>query len=193
MFDSGEKVTIHTLIDFYQSLGAWAILVSLGFNILLNILGFLPSVFLTLANVAVWGPWFGGLLSWAAEVIGSVCAFVLYRFGLAHTGEKLRSEKWERWFARLQRWSNGKQVYLIFLARCIPVLPSGVVNLFGVLAKIQITSFVLGTLLGKIPSIALEVSVSSGLLAMGKGWIQLGIVLIVGLVGYVLFRKKSET
>ncbi|WP_044640173.1 TVP38/TMEM64 family protein [Risungbinella massiliensis] len=184
-------MTIHTLIDFYQSLGAWAILVSLGFNILLNILGFLPSVFLTLANVAVWGPWFGGVLSWVAEVIGSVCAFVLYRFGLTRGGEKLKSEKWERWFIRLQRWSNGKQAYLIFLARCIPVLPSGVVNLFGVLAKIQITSFVLGTVLGKIPSIAVEVSISSGLLAMNKGWTQLSIVLVVVLIGFVLFRKKK--
>lgn len=178
-------------ISFFTSMGEWAMLVSLIVNIGINIIGFLPSVVVTLANVAIWGPWYGGFISWIAEVIGAVVAFWIYRKGYLHFQEHQVAKKLDRWFARLQRWSGGQQIYFIFLARCIPVLPSGAVNLFGAVIKMGLLPFSIGTMIGKVPAIALEVLLSTGVLAWNPGMVELILLVIVGVIGFFFFRRTA--
>ena len=70
------KEQIIALLHTYEN-GAYFI--SIAINILISILGIVPSVFLTAANLAVFGFWKGTLLSFAGEAIGAIISFVLYR------------------------------------------------------------------------------------------------------------------
>ena len=58
-----------------------AILISLALSIVVAVLGVLPSVFITAANILFFGFWPGTLISFLGEALGAVVAFVLYRKG----------------------------------------------------------------------------------------------------------------
>ena len=60
-----------TWVKIMLELGIWAIPLNLLVNTLLNLAGFIPSVFITTTNVLVWGPIWGGLLSWLGEILGA--------------------------------------------------------------------------------------------------------------------------
>ncbi|MCG3017850.1 VTT domain-containing protein, partial [Escherichia coli] len=50
-------------------------------NVLISIAGVLPSVFLTAANLVVFGFWEGMVISFIGESVGAVVSFWLYRKG----------------------------------------------------------------------------------------------------------------
>ena len=58
-----------------------AIVISLGLSVLVAIVGILPSVFLTAANILFFGFLPGMLISFLGETIGAIVAFFLYRWG----------------------------------------------------------------------------------------------------------------
>lgn len=180
---------VRVLIDFFDELGGWAIPFSLAVNGVINIIGFIPSVFITTANVLVWGPWTGGILSWLGEMIGSAAAFLLYRKGIQAAKIK-RHEQWS-WLQSLNRMPSTKQLCALILARVTPLIPAGVVNLAGALTSVSFTVFLLATAIGKIPSIALEVLVSYDLIHIQENIVRLVLTLCALGLGYFLLKKKE--
>jgi uncharacterized membrane protein YdjX (TVP38/TMEM64 family) len=148
-------------------LGIWAIPVSLLINTLVNLTGFLPSVFMTATNVWLWGAWWGGVLSWTAEVFGAMLAFVIYQRGMRILPKKYRN-RW-RWLESIQAQPLWRQWTLLAAARLVPWIPTGAVNLFAVWAGTRFFIFSSSTAVGKIPSVALETGAGYGFLQ----WIQL--------------------
>ncbi|MFH0067074.1 hypothetical protein [Peribacillus sp. NPDC056705] len=67
------------------SSGPFSIAVSLAFNILISVLGFIPSVFITAANITVFGFEKGLILSYVGEIGGAVVSFWLYRKAFKHS------------------------------------------------------------------------------------------------------------
>ena len=57
---------VDELIDFLRSFGAWALLVSFFLDILVNAVGFLPSIFISTGNGLLFGLPLGVLVSWMA-------------------------------------------------------------------------------------------------------------------------------
>ena len=51
--------------------GAWAVLISLLINVVISVVGIIPSVALTTVNMLVFGVVPGFLLSWIGEVLGA--------------------------------------------------------------------------------------------------------------------------
>lgn len=78
------KEQIITLLNTYENV---AYLISIAINIMISILGLVPSVFLTAANLAVFGFWKGTFLSFAGEAIGAIISFILYRKGFKKFSE----------------------------------------------------------------------------------------------------------
>jgi uncharacterized membrane protein YdjX (TVP38/TMEM64 family) len=178
------------LIRWFEEWGTWGILFSLGCSIVIHVLGFIPSVVVTGANVVVWGPLWGGVLSWIAEVIGCSIAFLFYRYG---------KERWSvtkkldwRWIHSFDQWSRIKQFSSLLVARIMPVLPSGMINLLGAFTHMYTVDFVIATAIGKIPSNLLEVLISYGFLQISQSELNWLLFLITALICGLLFWKKEK-
>lgn len=181
------------VLEFFSSIGPWAIPLSLIFTIMLNVLGIIPSIFVTGINIILWGPWWGFLLSWVSEVIGSTIAFWLYRKGFRHWQEK-RHSNW-RWVQRLNSLSRSQQQLSLLTVRLTPFFPSGVVNVVGAFTTVILIDFVWTTGIGKIPTIALEVITFLGFqqLTQTLQWIIVGMVAILICWWWVQKKRTPKT
>ena len=80
-------------VDFIAGFGAWAMVVSFLFDVLINALGFLPSIFVSTANGLLFGVFTGVIISWLAETVGVIISFLLMRTVLRETAKKNNREK----------------------------------------------------------------------------------------------------
>ncbi|NNU91543.1 hypothetical protein ETB99_13830, partial [Anoxybacillus sp. CHMUD] len=65
------------IIALFRTYEPFAFFISIAINIVISILGVVPSVFLTAANLAVFGFWKGTFLSFVGEAVGAIVSFVL--------------------------------------------------------------------------------------------------------------------
>lgn len=178
------------LLDFFQQHPQWAIIISLGISVVVAIVGILPSVFVTAANILFFGFWEGVLLSFLGEALGAAVAFVLYRKGFRKgAGKKLHQFPKAATLVEAQ----GAQAFgLILSLRLLPFVPSGLVTLAAAIGKISVLLFVTASSLGKIPALLLEGWAVYGASKLSPVYqIALAVVAII-ILYFVLFRKNSE-
>jgi len=178
-----------SIAAFLQSLGIWAIPASLGISIIIAVAGVLPSIMVTAANVLLFGPRYGFLISWLGEIVGAVVSFYLYRAGLKKPFKNLTAD-----YPRVQKIMDyeGKKIgLLLFQARLLPFLPSGIVTFAGAMSKVTLPVFFLGTALGKVPSLLIETFVSYDLINVHQNWLRL-LLTLLSLAGLYLILKHKK-
>lgn len=142
------------VLEWFAAVGPFAILLSILFNTIISILAFMPSVFLTAANLAFFGFWWGTLISFLGESIGAVVSFWLYRKGIKKFAPDALMKN--KWLIKLQE-TGGREAFLLVLAlRLFPFAPSGLVTLAGATSKISLVGFAVASTIGKIPALMLE-------------------------------------
>jgi len=185
LISSGDT---HKIAGVIANAGSIAILISILINVLINISGILPSIFITGANVIVFGIYGGFLVSWAGEVIGAVISLILYRWGIK-TAAKLPTDQ-----LKLSEFINNlprvKQIYFLAVLRVAPFIPSGLINLLGAVTSVSVADFLIATAIGKIPSLALEAAFSYNLLNLSNNYGNLLVTVIVALLLYTGIRKE---
>jgi uncharacterized membrane protein YdjX (TVP38/TMEM64 family) len=145
------KEQIITLLNTYENV---AFLISIFINIMISILGIVPSVFLTAANLAVFGFWKGTFISFVGEAIGAIISFMLYCKGFRKLSEtKLFSHPKVK---RLLEAKGLEAFFLVLSLRLLPFVPSGVVTFVAAIGKIPFLIFVIASSIGKIPALLLE-------------------------------------
>ena len=170
--------------------GAYGIIASLSISILIAVAGIIPSIFVTGANVIVFGPVNGFIISWVGEVIGASISFYLYRLGFKKRFERLGGK-----YTMLDRIVSSKGfeiTVLLFQARLLPFIPSGFVTLAGAISNINMLHFLVATTLGKLPSIALEALVSFDVMNINTNWIRLAITIFALASMFLLLRKRNS-
>lgn len=85
--DSGE-IMKDTLLAWLEESGPFAFLISLLANTAISLLAFVPSVFVTAANLSFFGLINGLILSFSGEVIGVMVSFYVYRKGFRFLSKK---------------------------------------------------------------------------------------------------------
>ena len=167
---------MHGTIHYLRSFGAWAMVVSVFIDIVINIVGFLPSIFISTANGVLFGIYLGTFLSWIGETIGVIISFffmrTLFRKGAEHIIEK------SRMLSKLDHYST---IQAMAIARAVPYAPNGLVTALGALSHISYRDYAIGCLIGKLPSVAVEVIVGHDVVNYGDNMMRLTIV-IVGVV-----------
>jgi uncharacterized membrane protein YdjX (TVP38/TMEM64 family) len=178
------------LLHLFQQHPQLAVGISLTISIVVAVLGLVPSVFITAANLLFFGFWNGTLLSFVGEVIGAAVAFFLYR-----TGFKKTSQQGLQRFPKVARLlhAQGKEAFLlVFSLRLIPFVPSGLVTFAAAIGKVSAAVFLLASSLGKIPALLLEAySVYQAAQAGWPGKLLLAVVAVVML--YLLIKKRNPS
>ncbi|MBM7692457.1 putative membrane protein YdjX (TVP38/TMEM64 family) [Peribacillus deserti] len=139
------------VVTLFSESGAFAYLISLALSIVVSILGVVPSVFITAANISYFGFAQGLYLSIAGEALGAVVSFYLYRKGISHTFSTKN-----KWIKKLQLTKGMEAFFLIIALRIFPFIPSGAVTLAGAASKIHTINFAVSSTIGKIPALLIE-------------------------------------
>lgn len=177
-----------TVSLYISRFGTEAIIISILLNIIISVLGVIPSIFLTGANILVFGVYKGFAISWAGEVVGAVVSFLLYRWGIK-TVAGVHTEKWML-FRTLDSFTVARQIYILALVRLSPFVPSGIINLFSAMSSVPLLYFIIATAIGKLPSLIIEASFSYNLLNVSKNYINLTISVFAAILIYMAAKRE---
>lgn len=166
-------------IHYLRSFGYGAVFMSMLIDIIINILGFLPSIFISTANGVIFGVIPGIIISWLAETIGVVISFAFMR-GLFRAQAKKIIEK-SNMFSKLDEYSN---LTTMLIARAVPYSPNGLVTALGAMSRISYRDYTIACLIGKLPSVAIEVLVGHDLVNYKTNMLRLTLVVVVTVVVY---------
>ena len=180
------------LLEIFTQYPQTAILISLLASIVIAVLGLIPSVFITAANILFFGFWPGTLISLAGEAIGAIIAFLLYRFGFKKTTHK-SLEKYPKIMRLID--SKGKDAFLLILTlRLIPFVPSGLITFAAAIGEVSVIVFFAASTLGKIPALLIEAYSVAQIAAFNwQGKLILVITALVLLVGLIKRRVRRDT
>lgn len=107
----------------------------------------LPTMVIVGVNAAVYGLWYGFLLSWLGIVGGCIVTFVLIRKVSGHPYFQRWSKK-----PKVQKsmlWVRNNAFSYVFLLSILPVGPFVLVNMVAAVAKMPLRSFFIAVLFGK--------------------------------------------
>lgn len=172
---------------FLQSYGPWAMLVSMLIDILINAVGFLPSIFVSTANGLVFGLVPGIIISWLAETIGVVISFYIMRYFLQDAATKLISKN--KFLLKVDDLSDKNGFLIMTFARTLPYFPSGLITALGAISKIKPRDYIIANLIGKFPSTALEVVVGHDVVKLHEHMERLGLLVLGAAVVYFLLWR----
>jgi uncharacterized membrane protein YdjX (TVP38/TMEM64 family) len=136
---------------FVRQWGLLSIFIDLAIVMALALFPVIPFVLMAGINVVLYG-WIGGFtLSLTGSLLGASLGFWLART-LGQAWAQPKVSKLGKWGALLR----GNSFSVVLLSRLIPVLPSAAVNYAAGLSLMTFPSFLLASLLGKIPMIIWE-------------------------------------
>lgn len=183
---------IHKTVEYIRSFGAGAIVFSFLLDVVVNTVGFLPSIFLSTANGLIFGLPLGILVSWLAESTGVILSFLFMRFFLRSSAEKLIVQSNN--LRKIDEMSSKNGLAAMALLRTLPYFPSGVLTALGAVSKMSIRDYCLATLIGKFPSTAIEVVVGHDAVNFHANLHRLTfMVLAITLVYvFIIWRKKQR-
>lgn len=188
---------VQHIADVLQSYGAWAIIISFIFDVIINIAGFLPSIFFSTANGLIFGIVPGIIISWLAETVGVIISFMLMRYILRDSAEKLIQKS--QFLLKVDDFSSSNGLAVMLFARTIPYFPSGIITALGAISRISLRDYAIANLIGKFPSTALEVMVGHDAVMLHQHLDRLTIIIVVATIIYILawfgykrWMKKRE-
>lgn len=188
---------VHHIAEVLQSYGAWAIIISFILDVIINIAGFLPSIFFSTANGLIFGIVPGIIISWLAETVGVIISFMLMRYILRDSAEKLIQKS--QFLLKVDDFSSSNGLAVMLFARTIPYFPSGIITALGAISRISLRDYAIANLIGKFPSTALEVVVGHDAVMLHQHLDRLTIIIVVATIIYIIawfaykrWMKKRE-
>lgn len=181
---------VQRMADVLQSYGPWAMVISFVLDVLINALGFLPSIFFSTANGLLFGVVPGIIISWLAETVGVVLSFMIMRYILRDTAHKV-IEKSE-FLLKVDDFSGKNGLTVMLFARAIPYFPSGIITALGAISQISLRDYIIANLIGKFPSTALEVIVGHDAVLLQDNLGRLTVVILIASVIYFLLWKGYQ-
>jgi uncharacterized membrane protein YdjX (TVP38/TMEM64 family) len=179
---------VDSLLQLFKEHQNLAIVISICTSIIIAVMGVVPSVFITAANILFFGFWNGMFISFLGEAIGAGIAFLLYRKGFKKAVEK-KLDKYPK-VKRLIDAENKEAFYLVLALRLIPFVPSGLITFAAAVGRISFPVFIIASSLGKLPALFIEAYAVNAV--TNFGW-QGKLILVAAaavLLYWVISKKK---
>lgn len=179
---------VNSLLQLFREYHDLAIIISIIISIIIALLGVVPSVFITAANILFFGFWSGTFISFLGEAIGAGIAFILYRKGFKNTVEK-KLDKYPK-VKSLLKAENKEAFYLIFSLRLIPFVPSGLITFAAAVGKVSFLIFIIASSLGKLPALLIEAYSVNAVTQFGWQGKVILLIVALALLFWVIKKKK---
>jgi phospholipase D1/2 len=135
-----------------------------------------PVLVLIAATAAALGPWMGFVSAGIGVLLSAFTLFTIGRF-LGHARlQRLLGRR----AARIQRRVIGKGVVAVAMIRMVPIAPFSIVNLVAGASELSLRDFMLGTVLGMAPGIAVMAALGAQIADLARN-ASLGNVLLLAL------------
>lgn len=186
--DMGESIA------YIRSFGPYAILVSFGIIVFVNSVAILPNIFILAANGIIFGIVEGTLISWAAESVGVIISFAFMRYFFRDYAHNVivRSNALQK----VNDFSGKNGFRIMLIARAIPFIPSGLITALGALSAIRWRDYILATLIGKLPSAWIEVTLGHDLASYREHTMRLTLMIVISVAAYgsyLWYKKKQDS
>ena len=144
----GRHLDAAELVAFVRDSGSlwWAIPAFFLLYALLDVL-FIPTQFLSIAAVLMWGWWKGGIIELLAATLGAIVPYLIARSTLRQWIAR-RLERHGGFAAKLDR----DPFTLLLVLRMVPIIPYTALNYIAGLSSIRLRDYTLATLIGMVPS-----------------------------------------
>ena len=179
---------VNSLLQLFREYHDLAIIISIIISIIIALLGVVPSVFITAANILFFGFWSGTFISFLGEAIGAGIAFILYRKGFKNTVEK-KLDTYPK-VKSLLKAENKEAFYLIFSLRLIPFVPSGLITFAAAVGKVSFLIFIIASSLGKLPALLIEAYSVNAVTQFGWQGKVILLIVALALLFWVIKKKK---
>jgi uncharacterized membrane protein YdjX (TVP38/TMEM64 family) len=179
-------LNVELIAEFFNQFGIYAFIISITVSILIAISGIIPSFFVTAANILVFGPINGFVISWLGETIGALIAFYIYRFGLKKRAKLLGNK-----YSLINKLVESKGIYaglLVFQGRLLPFIPSGFVTAGASVSQISPMQFTIWTALGKVPSLFLESVAAFDLINIHTNYLRFSVTTTLIIFSHLFYR-----
>ena len=161
---------------YFLEFGYWAPVIMIGIYIILNLVA-IPRVFLTIFSGYVFGVFYGFLFAWLATIIGLSVSFLVIRYLFRQSFEKRFGNKKLVEKVNLQIDKHG--FWLVIFLRAIYIFPSSVLNYSFGFTKIKTSGYLLGSGIGFIPVVLVNVFAGNALAGQLKTGIDVHLLIIV--------------
>lgn len=178
---------IDGLSAYISSFGYGAFVVSILLLVVCNILGIPTIPFLTV-NGALFGLIPGIIISWLGEVAGIEISFCIGRIFFRKEARYFLARR--QMLKKLDKYST---VRAMALARAIPYSPNVLFTAVAVLSKLTPKQHLKANIIGKLPSVIIEVWLGHDLIRITEHWLRftiLTLLLIGGSLGWKWYKKK---
>lgn len=181
-----SMVNLDAIKEYILSFGIWAPIISFLLMLLQSVAAPLPAFLITFANAALFGWFYGAILSWTSAMAGAVLCFYIAKFLGRDVVEKLTSkyalENVDNFFERY-----GKHTILI--ARLLPFMSFDLVSYAAGLTSMSFMSFFIATGIGQLPATIIY-SYVGGMLTGSAKIVMMGIMILFALSILAFMIKK---
>ena len=173
IFESRERFQA-----FVDSFGVWAPLVFFALQFFQVILSPIPGNLTTLVGGMMFGFWQGFLISLAAVIAGSICAFILGKlFGRPLVERVVGKKVVEKYLNTV----SSRQRMVLILMFLLPFFPDDVLCLIAGLTAMRVRSFTLIMILTRPWGLLASALLGAGMISISFtmpvwGWIIIGVV-----------------
>lgn len=183
---------IYSIAAWFPDNPIFSALSSIILNLIVAISGVLPSTFITVGTVGVFGLEKALLILICGEALGAIVSFILYRKGVQKflSFPKMGNSQ-NKYLAKLRNSKGMTTFFIVLFLRILPFVPSGAVTLTAALSKMNLLSFCFASTIGKIPALFIEAYSVSHVLRLEREW-QIGLIVFVMIILLIsLIYKKS--
>ncbi len=183
-FETLRGLSVQTIEESIQSMGAWGVFGSIGLMILHSFIPF-PAEFLAIANGMVYGPVWGTVITWVGAMLGAFLAFGLARaLGRPFVAKMVARKDGHL----LDEWAVKRGAHLVLISRFIPVIAFNLVNYAAGLTRISWWTFAWATGIGILPITTLMAVMGDRIETLAwEMWLLVG---VGGSILWFVFRHK---
>lgn len=181
----GNNVDIYTIKEYIKTFGVLAPLIYIVMFSLVP-LTFFPDSVLAISAGLIFGFSKGYIYTTIGALIGASIAFFIARYLGKEIIKKRSSDKLEK----IERLIEKNGFYIIFLLRLIPLFPFDVISYGAGITNVKYKDFILATLFGTIPGIAVFTNIGATSLNIKSTSFYISIALLVLLFTISIFLKN---
>ncbi|MYF99438.1 TVP38/TMEM64 family protein [Candidatus Poribacteria bacterium] len=181
--------SIETVREYIAGYGLFAPFISAILMIFQSIIAPLPAFLITIANGALFGFWWGMLLSWSSAMLGAALCFYIARLlGAKYVVRIVSQPAVNKADNFIQKYGN----YAILIARLIPYVPFDAVSYVAGLTRIRFIGFWIATGIGQLPATVVytylgnRISTHTNLMLL-----SFGVVISVSIAIWLVKNRKS--
>ena len=178
---------VEGLSEYISTFGYMGFFVSILLLVICNLFGIPTIPFLTV-NGVLFGLIPGLICSYIGEVIGVELSFHICRIFFRKDARKFVEKK--HMLSKLDRYGSVKNLAIL---RAIPYGPNILATALAVLSPLTPKQHLKATLIGKIPSVFVEVTMGHDLIYFRQNGVRFVIFLAILIVLYLVYRHHKKT